>query len=195
MTSQMTLRQAEPGSRLPAPDAELRLLQGFVNTIDIEGEEDELRTPAKASAWLAAAGLTPAATRVTAADHARLLALREGFRALSAANNGEPLADDERVAFNGAVASVQIVGSVEADGRWSLRSSGGAIDQALARLLGTLDRSMADGTWSRMKACRNHGCRWLFWDASRNRSGTWCTMTICGSRQKARDYRARRRSA
>jgi predicted RNA-binding Zn ribbon-like protein len=36
--------------------------------------------------------------------------------------------------------------------------------------------AMQDGTWSRLKPCRNHGCRWLFYDHSTNRSGTWCTM-------------------
>ncbi len=56
-------------------------------------------------------------------------------------------------------------------------------------------RAMADGSWSRIKACRNDTCRWLFYDQSRNRSGTWCTMAICGSRMKARAYRARQREA
>ena len=31
-------------------------------------------------------------------------------------------------------------------------------------------------TRSRLKPCRNHDCRWLFYDHSTNRSGTWCTM-------------------
>jgi predicted RNA-binding Zn ribbon-like protein len=52
---------------------------------------------------------------------------------------------------------------------------------------------MADGSWSRVKACQNDTCRWLFVDGSRNRSRTWCTMAICGSRMKSRAYRARRR--
>ena len=51
---------------------------------------------------------------------------------------------------------------------------------------GTLARAMADGSWSRVKSCRNDTCRWLFYDHSRNRSGTWCTMAICGSRMKSR---------
>ncbi|HSO54001.1 MAG TPA: CGNR zinc finger domain-containing protein [Actinomycetes bacterium] len=50
---------------------------------------------------------------------------------------------------------------------------------------------MGDGTWSRLKPCRNHGCRWLVYDHSTNRSGTWCTMSLCGNRGKARAYRRR----
>ncbi|HEX6654657.1 MAG TPA: CGNR zinc finger domain-containing protein, partial [Candidatus Limnocylindria bacterium] len=34
-----------------------------------------------------------------------------------------------------------------------------------------------------------------FFDRSRNRSGTWCTMAVCGSRMKSRSYRSRRRAA
>jgi predicted RNA-binding Zn ribbon-like protein len=42
------------------------------------------------------------------------------------------------------------------------------------------------------KPCRNHPCRWLFYDHSTNRSGTWCTMAVCGNRLKARADRRRR---
>ncbi len=52
---------------------------------------------------------------------------------------------------------------------------------------------MVDGSWQRLKACRNDACRWVFYDASKNRSGTWCTMSICGDKLKARAYRRRRR--
>jgi predicted RNA-binding Zn ribbon-like protein len=50
---------------------------------------------------------------------------------------------------------------------------------------------MHDGTWSRMKACRNDTCHWAFYDASRNRSGKWCSMAICGNRAKVANYRER----
>jgi predicted RNA-binding Zn ribbon-like protein len=43
-----------------------------------------------------------------------------------------------------------------------------------------------------LKACQEHGCRWVFYDHSRNRSSTWCAITLCGTRAKMRAYRARR---
>ena len=46
---------------------------------------------------------------------------------------------------------------------------------------------MRDGHWQRMKACRNPQCRWVFYDHSRNRTGTWCSMRVCGNRHKVRD--------
>jgi predicted RNA-binding Zn ribbon-like protein len=54
---------------------------------------------------------------------------------------------------------------------------------------------MRDGTWDRMKACRADDCEWAFYDSSRNRSGTWCSMEVCGNRAKARAFRARHRPA
>jgi predicted RNA-binding Zn ribbon-like protein len=42
-----------------------------------------------------------------------------------------------------------------------------------------------------MKACRQETCGWLFYDGSRNRSSSWCSMQICGGREKARAYRRR----
>lgn len=43
----------------------------------------------------------------------------------------------------------------------------------------------------RLKICGH--CGWLFLDRSKNRSRTWCDMSVCGNRQKAsRHYAARR---
>jgi predicted RNA-binding Zn ribbon-like protein len=58
-------------------------------------------------------------------------------------------------------------------------------------LFAAVAAAMADGSWSRLKACRRHACRWAFYDHSRNRSGTWCSMAVCGNRVKVADYRRR----
>ncbi len=52
--------------------------------------------------------------------------------------------------------------------------------------------AMTDGTWARLKTCRNERCQKAFYDTSKNRSGAWCSMAGCGSRFKARAYRHRR---
>jgi predicted RNA-binding Zn ribbon-like protein len=49
------------------------------------------------------------------------------------------------------------------------------------------------GILSRLKACANPDCRWLFWDTSRPGTGRWCSMQVCGGQHKARTYRARRK--
>jgi predicted RNA-binding Zn ribbon-like protein len=43
----------------------------------------------------------------------------------------------------------------------------------------------------RLKICPN--CQWLFLDRSRNRSRTWCDMTVCGNRVKASRHYQRQR--
>jgi len=49
-----------------------------------------------------------------------------------------------------------------------------------------------DGTWARLKACRNRDCRWAFYDRSHTRRGAWCDMAVCGNLIKNRNFRARR---
>jgi predicted RNA-binding Zn ribbon-like protein len=69
------------------------------------------------------------------------------------------------------------------------------VDGALAALLAIVHDAMVAGSWARLKACREHTCAWAFYDHSKNRSGAWCSMSVCGSRSKARTYRQRRKTA
>ena len=64
--------------------------------------------------------------------------------------------------------------------------------EGLSAIVAAVATGRADGTWERLKACRQETCRWLFYDGSRNRSSSWCSMQICGSREKQRAYRRRR---
>ena len=43
----------------------------------------------------------------------------------------------------------------------------------------------------RLSACRDENCRVAFYDKSRNRSRAWCSMEVCGNREKARSFRQR----
>jgi predicted RNA-binding Zn ribbon-like protein len=62
---------------------------------------------------------------------------------------------------------------------------------ALGGLLAAVADAQAQGTWRRLKACREPGCHWVFYDTSRNAAGVWCSMSVCGSRSKMRTYRRR----
>jgi predicted RNA-binding Zn ribbon-like protein len=70
--------------------------------------------------------------------------------------------------------------------------SGEAVGGVTARLLVAAVGAASEGTWRRLKVCRNEGCLWAFYDGSKNRSGSWCTMDVCGSRAKMRAYRRRK---
>jgi len=69
----------------------------------------------------------------------------------------------------------------------------GGVREALGQLIVAMSRAEADGTWQRLKLCREDTCQWAFVDTSKNRSRTWCSMGICGNRNKTRAYRARQR--
>jgi predicted RNA-binding Zn ribbon-like protein len=68
-------------------------------------------------------------------------------------------------------------------------------EHLVPQLLGVIFYSQATGTWERLKLCENPDCLWAFYDNSRNRSGSWCRMGLCGNRIKNRAYRERQRGA
>jgi predicted RNA-binding Zn ribbon-like protein len=183
----------EPGARRPAPGG-LALVQAFVNTFDIEGERDRAATPDALTAWLRERDLLGEDERATESEHQWALEVREALRALAAGNNGEPVAAATRAVLDTAADRAGLtlrhdVGTV------ALEPAAGGVGGALGRLLTAVHRAALDGTWPRLKTCREHRCRWLFYDHSKNRSGTWCTMAICGTRAKSRAYRSRRDAA
>ena len=64
---------------------------------------------------------------------------------------------------------------------------------ALGTIVAAVHDAVYGGTWTRLKACECGHCRWAFYDASRNRSGRWCSMSVCGSRERSqRAYRRAR---
>ena len=60
-------------------------------------------------------------------------------------------------------------------------------------MLAIVAASIADGTWERLKACAADDCHWAFYDHTRNRSGRWCSMAVCGNRAKVERFRERAR--
>ncbi len=183
---------ADPEKRAPEP---LRLVQQLVNSADLEKGEDALETPDALARWLSAHGLVPAGTAISAAEHRRVIDVREGLRAVLYSHNGGDPDPHALERLERAAARAELRASFPADGEPTLAPSCGGASGALAQLLVIVTTAAADGTWSRLKACADSGCRWAFYDHSKNRSGRWCTMAVCGNQQKARSYRARRRRA
>jgi predicted RNA-binding Zn ribbon-like protein len=175
------MRDAEP-----AP-GRLALVERFVNTVDHEHGREMLSEPERLRGVL---DLDPG-IRISAGDLRRAHEVRAALRSLALANNG---GDPDAVAAG-------VLEQAAARGRLVVRFENGAarlepaardVDGALAELVGVVYTAMADGTWSRLKACRRDVCRWLFYDRSRNRSAVWCQMAVCGNRIKTKAYRERR---
>jgi predicted RNA-binding Zn ribbon-like protein len=185
-----------PGNSVPEKTApgELELVQRFVNSVDLESGEDELGSADELRDWLAERELIDPAETVTAADLRRALTVREGLRALLMGNNGMA-PDDERVERLDRVAAragVRVRFEPGSDPRLAPEAAG--VDGAIGRLMAIVAGSVEQGTWRRLKACPRDVCHWAFFDQSKNRSGRWCQMDVCGNIEKARAFRERKRS-
>ena len=187
----MTQPLEEPGDRAPAPGP-LRLVQLFVNTNDLETGPDLIPDAAALSAWLSDRGLIEPGTPVTDDDHARAIELREAIRELVSAHAGLPHEPAAAEVVNAAALRADLR-PVLADPATRFEPSAGGVDGALGRIVAAIHEGVAAGTWERLKACERDVCRWAFYDHSKNRSGHWCSMAVCGQREKNR--RAYRRRA
>ena len=176
----------------PAPGP-LALVQGFVNTRNIMHGYDLLEDVEGAAAWLVEFGLLDGGVRLTGGARDHLVGFREGLRGLLLAHNGGR-AERAAGALNELAEDALLRVRFDGEGAPGLLpvGSGTAVGGVTARLLVAAVGASSEGTWRRLKACRNEGCLWAFYDGSRNRSGSWCTMDVCGSRAKMRAYRQRK---
>jgi len=180
----------EPGDRAPAPGA-LRLVQRFVNTNDLETGPDLLPDAGTLRAWLVEAGVLDPAVELNADGHRRAIALREAIRELVAGHAGLPHDPDAMRIVNDAAARAGLRPVLE-DPQTRFEPSADGLDGALGHIVAAIHAAIGEGTWARLKACERDVCRWAFYDHSKNRSGHWCSMAVCGSREKnRRAYRRR----
>ena len=176
----------------PAPGP-LALVQGFVNTRNIMHGYDLLEDVEGAAAWLVGHGLLGGGVRLTGRERDHLVGFREGLRGLLLSHNGGR-AEGDAEALNEMAEDALLRVRFDGDGALGLlpAGSGEVVGGVTARLLVAAVGAASEGTWRRLKVCRNEGCLWAFYDGSRNRSGSWCTMDVCGSRAKMCAYRRRK---
>ena len=144
------------------------LLVEFLNTFD----EEELTDDAATAAWFRAHGLPH---RGITANEARRV--RDALRK-AADGRTVPPADL-------ACCPLRVV---VRDGAPALVS-----DSALGTFVATAVQLAFEGKWERLKLCDAGTCRYAFFDTSKNRSGKWCDMAICGNRAKTKAFRERHR--
>lgn len=182
----------EPGGRQPAPGA-LRLVQEFLNSVDLEDGDDAFARPDGLAAWLAARGLESGPPAIGEEERRRAVALREALRAVVATHGGVPADPAAAATLSRLAEASPLVVAFDAGGTPSLRPAAPGVDGALGVVLATVRAAEAEGTWPRLKTCARDLCRWVFYDRSRNRSSRWCAMSVCGTREKMAAYRYRER--
>lgn len=173
-----------------APGA-LELIRSFVNTVEAGGDLDLLAADGSLADWCASAGLPEAAP-----DELRLLReFREALRAVLETHAGE---GDSQAAW-GALTRFAAIPSFKMEialpSKMLLQPEGDRVQGVIGRLLALVYEAIGAGTWRRLKACRKETCRWAFYDLSKNGSGAWCSMRVCGNRVKAQRRRRREQAA
>ncbi|NIJ14701.1 putative RNA-binding Zn ribbon-like protein [Saccharomonospora amisosensis] len=148
-------------------DADTSLVLAFLNTLDVEANTDVLRAQRDWQEW--------AGERQLAADP-----LDEAARARDSLRAA---VGDPDVEAHPTRAKVEV--TLTPDGPAMVPGS------AVAAVLAAAARLAVLGEWDRIKICPADDCRWAFYDRSRNRSRTWCSMKVCGNREKARAFRER----
>ena len=175
-------RQSAYSGVVTTADADVALVLDFLNTVDVEDGTDLLEDPAGWGAWLTTRGLseTDSAADSTASSTASsAAAVRTALRAAA----GEPSVDP-----SASRPSARVTVSLEADGPRLVA------DDVAGAVLAAASRLAVLGDWDRIKICPADDCRWAFFDRSRNHSRTWCSMRVCGNREKARAWRERARA-
>ncbi len=171
----------------PAP-GDLRLLQAFINTADLEAGSDQLANLGGLAAWLERHEQLPAEPELEGPDVGRAIEVRESFRKLLAA--GESATREQGAAVDRALVSALLRARFEAGGVLTFRPAATGLGGAFGRLLAIIAEAQRDGLWPRLKICASGTCRAAFYDYSTNRSGAWC-LPRCGSRLRGREFRRR----
>jgi predicted RNA-binding Zn ribbon-like protein len=169
-------------------------VQQFLNSAEYTGgevEEEDLTDVTALRKWFRTRGLIGPRAEVGEADLARAIDVREGLRDLLGANAGREVPADSLARLEQASSRCGLRTTFTPGEPPRLEADCSDVDGGLARLLAIVATAAADGTWQRLRTCADDGCRWAFYDRSKNRSGRWCSMETCGNRHKARAARAR----
>ena len=180
----------QPGGRAPAP-GDLAVVQAFINShYDLERNHgaELLASPAEMGRWLRGHGLLERGAAPGDSDLARVIDLREALRGLAGANGTPAKPGNALASLNRAARGSPVELRFDSPRPSFALAEGGGVSASIGLLLGITARAMIDGSWSRLKVCPGEDCGWAFYDHSRNQTGRWCSMSVCGGRAKARAH-------
>jgi hypothetical protein len=163
-------RFAVPGLAQLETENDIGLVLAFLNTCDAESGEDLLDTAEKWGIWCTDQHLGPPSAIEPARE------VRDALRSSVMIGQTAPVA---------LVRNWPIQVSLR-DGIPVLAGT-----DAVGAILTSAVHLATTGHWDRIKICPAEDCLWAFYDRSRNKSRTWCSMRVCGNREKARSWRER----
>lgn len=193
----MSWAATERFSARPAPGG-LALVQELVNSHAVERDGEELLAdPASAQRWLQNAarqwahvhGLTSPELVLNETGLKSLLELRSTVAGLLA------VAADQRPDGEPVNIQLQVRANLvsDAEGRVGIEPVGTDSSWLESAVWSEILLAQRTGTWSRLKLCREPGCRSAFYDTSRNHSGIWHDVHSCGNINNLRASRTRKK--
>jgi predicted RNA-binding Zn ribbon-like protein len=175
----------------PSPSA--RLIRDFVNTAEPQLGTDQL-VPSSAVECLQRLGLLSGGGRLTATDLHLLVGVREGLREVLLGHADHDMRPSALSDLDRRLTEVPLTASL-AGGEVTVHAVEDRVTHhAIATVLAAVV-AVSPEEWVRLKVCARDSCRWAFFDASRNRSGRWCSMAGCGNIVKMRRAHQTRRTA
>lgn len=169
----------------------LSIVMEFVNSINLEHGVDPLAGPDTLAGWCEDSGLCPNAGPE---DLRRLRQFREALREVLEANAGDAEQAEAWSRLQPFAEHTCLTIRISKDAGPVLAPAGSGAEAAIAEIFAIVYDAVRTGSWPRVKACRKESCRWAFYDQSKNGSGAWCSMAVCGNRVKAQRRRARQKS-
>lgn len=175
----------------PAPGG-LALVQELLNTRAIppygedvlaDGDSGARWLRDVTAAWTEEQGRPGPTGEPRAGDLERVRALRERLAALVTGEE-EPVRGPTDVSLRP---------GLDEEGRVTLVPVGGPGEWLEAAVWAQVLLAQTEGTWQRLKLCREPACRSAFYDRSRNNSGVWHDVRRCGNAANLRASRARRK--
>jgi predicted RNA-binding Zn ribbon-like protein len=171
---------------------ETALLLAFAATLDVEDTTDAFTDEHGLAAWLRGRELLGPAERVDAAHLGIARALRDAVRQAMLAHHDGMTDPGTAARLDALAAELPVRLAFSAAGSITLEPAAPSAHGALARIVAAIATAHAHGQWTRLKLCPADDCQVPFYDRSRNHSRRWCDMAVCGGREKARAYRARK---
>jgi predicted RNA-binding Zn ribbon-like protein len=170
----------------------LQRVQSFLNTraSGRPPEPDLLERPASANSWLRALDW-PTKPRLGADDLPPLKELREALQAEIESSRGTA-SRPRRSNLAHVLGKLRWKVTLD-DGQLGLVAEGAGWRQVAGPVIGDMLVAQQQGTWPRLKACRNPVCSVIFYDSSKNQSRVWDNTSVCGNIHNLRAARARRR--
>jgi predicted RNA-binding Zn ribbon-like protein len=75
---------------------------------------------------------------------------------------------------------------------WAWRDVDAHLEAVLWQVTRSAAKLLRSPLRKKIRACANEVCLWLFIDESKNHSRRWCSMALCGSQVKMRNYYRRK---